>query len=170
MFAQVVQNTPVWVWPVLGIILGAGALQLRPRTIPATLVVGMPVLMAGLALFGVVSSFGIRVEVIGAWVLGAAIGLVLNEHVLRSPRAARFHPGSERYEVPGSALPLVLMLVIFGARYVVGATTAMAPAVSATLVFIASACSILGLCSGLFVARALRILRSRAAPVPSGAV
>src|SRR5438874_10193438 len=73
-----------------------------------------------------------------------------------APAARRARGGA----VPGSIVPLLLMLAIFAVRFVVGAVGAVAPALAAQPPFIAIVAAALGLASGLFAARAWRILRA----------
>ena len=56
--AQVVKNTPVWVWGLLAGLTALGLSQLRTRTVGALRTAIIPVAMTCLSLYGMVSAFG----------------------------------------------------------------------------------------------------------------
>jgi hypothetical protein len=74
------------------------------------------------------------------------------------------------FHVPGSWTPFALMMAIFFAKYVVGAMTAMQPAVVATTWFGATLSLVFGFLSGTFFARFLQIWGAkRALTAPASA-
>jgi hypothetical protein len=64
------------------------------------------------------------------------------------------------FSVPGSWLPLALMMAIFFTKYAVGVILARKLQISGELAFIGSISLIYGLLSGVFLARAVAILRT----------
>lgn len=78
-------------------------------------------------------------------------------------------PGAGRFDVPGSAWPLVLMLTVFAVRYGVAVRLAFHPDEASHASFAAITSVVYGGLSGLLAGRALSILRParpalRAAP------
>ena len=70
-------------------------------------------------------------------------------------RGARWLPASQAVFVPGSWLPLALILAVFMIKYVAGASLALHPALATDAAFAGSCSVAYGLFSGLFLARGL---------------
>jgi hypothetical protein len=157
----ILRNTPLWVWGVLALLLALGLAQVRNRKISGLLILPLPATMIPLSLYGVAASFGASLGALSAWAIGAGAALTLNGLVFLGPRGLRYDAVDGRFEVPGSWIPLVLMLTIFSTRFVFAATTAMNPSIVGTAAFIGCASAILGFCSGLFLSRAIRALYLR---------
>jgi hypothetical protein len=154
---RILAGAPLWVWPLLAALVAAGLAQLRARIVPRALVLAMPAVMTVLSVVGLLSSFGASAVALASWLVGAAVAVALNQQVWRLPRGVRAAAGGG-YAVPGSIVPLLLMLAIFATRFGVGAVSASAPALATAPLFVALIAATLGLLSGLFVARAWRIL------------
>lgn len=158
----ILQGTPIWVWGVLALLIALGLTQVRTRRVPRFRVFLLPLVMIPLSLNTVVAAFGMKTLPIVAWGFGIVIALALNQFVLKSPQGVRFFRGPNVFEIPGSWIPLLLMMVIFCSRFVLGVTRAINPSLIATDAFSASVCAILGFCSGLFAARALKTIAAQA--------
>jgi hypothetical protein len=157
----ILQNTPYWVWGVFVLLLVLGLSQTRKRSVSRILVFVLPVVMVPLSFYAVSAAFGIKPLPLIAWAVGIAAALALNSFVLRAPSGVRYQQG--QFEIPGSWIPLILMMVIFLARFALGFTQATNPALVGTDAFAGIVSVILGLCSGTFVARAMKTLSTQAA-------
>jgi hypothetical protein len=157
----ILQNTPYWVWGILVLLIVLGVSQMRTRSVSRILVLILPLIMVPLSFSAIAGSFGIKPLPVIAWVLGIAAALALNSFVFRAPAGVRYAAG--KFEIPGSIVPLILMMVIFLARFVIGVTRAVNPALVATDAFAGTVSAILGLCSGLFVARAMKVFSAQRA-------
>jgi len=161
MVIGILQNTPLWVWGVLLGLLALGLSQTRTRKVTRLLVLLLPALMITLSFYSVIASFGIGLAAIGAWAIGLAGAVALNGFGLFGPNGIRYSLEDQRFELPGSWLPLVLMLTIFCTRFVLGVATALNPSMVGTTGFIVCMSAILGLCSGIFLSRGIRTLAVR---------
>jgi hypothetical protein len=159
----ILRNTPLWVWGVLAALLVLGLALARNRKVSSILILVLPACMIPLSLYGVVASFGIGLGALSAWTTGFGVALALNALVFLGPRGVRYDAGDGRFEVPGSWVPLVLMLTIFGTRFMLTAATAMNPSIVGAETFIGGVSAVLGFCSGLFLSRAIRALNVRRA-------
>ena len=156
---DILSHTPRWVFAVFLLLLALGYQQSRDRTVSRTRLLFLPTAMLVLSLAGVASSFGGTWLSLLAWALGLATTALPG---LRPALAATRRPTSSGpVFVPGSWWPLVLMLAIFGLRYVTG--YAQARKLDMTLQpWVIGAISLsLGLISGAFLARAGAALRAR---------
>jgi hypothetical protein len=158
MFTQIINNTPVWVWALLAALVALGYSQTRSRTVGLRRVVIMPVAMIFLSLYGTVSAFGPSPVVLGAWLAAGAVVACLV--VLRpAPFGTAYDSVSRHYAMPGSWLPLFVILGIFCTKYAVGVTLAMQPTMAHHAFFATLVGMLYGLFSGFFAGRALRLLR-----------
>jgi hypothetical protein len=158
MLTQVILHTPLWVWALLAGLVVLGYSQTRSRTIGLRRVVIMPVAMIFLSLYGMVSAFGALPGVLSAWF--AACALLACMVMLRpAPSGTTYDKLRSEFAVPGSWLPLFVILCIFCTKYAVGVTLAMQPAMARDTVFSALVGMLYGLFSGFFAGRALRLWR-----------
>lgn len=144
-------HTPLWVYAVFAALLALGLAQRRDRTLSRTRLLLLPFAMAGLSLFGVLSSFGLQPYALLLWVLGLAGFASIGTRLLRCP--AQRTPGNA-IRVRGSDWPLVLMMAIFCIKYLAGYISARQLAVGTYPGYIGTVSLCLGLLSGAFVARA----------------
>lgn len=158
MIAQIISGTPVWVWALLLGLIWLGSKQLMFRVTGFGRIVRMALLMTAFSLYGTVSAFGASPEALACW-LGAALAACLL--VLRLPLAegSRYLPAQRAFELPGSWVPLALMLGIFSVKYVAGVLTAMHAPVVQTALFVPVLGLVYGAFSGIFLGRAGRLVR-----------
>jgi hypothetical protein len=159
MLVQVMKSVPVWVWPVFVALLVAGVALSRDRPVPRRLVRLVPAVMAGLSFAGMASLFGLGVGPVAAWIGGAMVAAGLAELMIHGPGGVTYDAAADRFGVPGSFVPLALMMGIFWTRFAIGVATGLDPSLAANQYFVWAAGASLGLWSGLFIARARRILR-----------
>lgn len=175
--ATIVQKTPPWVWGLLIALIALGASQLRQRQASAARMAILPLAMTGLSAYGLVSGFSTAGQaggVLAAWLAAAAlVGAASLALWPRPPSGSRYDAASRRFHLPGSAMPLALILGIFLTKYLVGIELALQPALARDAVFALEIAALYGMFTGLFVARAARLWRlargtgpARAIPVP----
>lgn len=174
MLGPILMRTPPWVWGLLAALLALGLGQTRSRHISLARLTLLPVAMTGLSLGGVVSTFSsspLFSAVLLAWAAGAALmaGLIAP---LAPPAGTRFDAAARRLHVPGSWVPLALILGIFLTRYIVGVELAMQPALAGDGSYALIIGGLYGLFSGTFAGRAMRLWRlalrpGRATPIPT---
>lgn len=155
---RIVWNTPWWVWVVLVALVGLGYAQTKPRVRKLATLAVTPVVMVFISLLGVYSGFGASPMALAAWFVGIGIAVVLNETLILA-RGTRYSAATRTFEIPGSWLPLALMMVIFFAWY----AFAVGKAFRVDLPFYAPVVLGLGMLqgfvSGVFVGSFLRMWR-----------
>ncbi len=164
---DIVRGTPAWVGLLLAALLALGYSNTRERSVPTARLVLLPLSMLGLALWGVQSAFGASGHLAGLlalWALGFATVLAVAWRGA-APAGTRYDPATQRIHLPGSWVPLGLILAVFLMKYSIGVQLAMEPALAQQPGFASAVSALYGLLSGLFAARALRVLRlTRPAP------
>jgi predicted neutral ceramidase superfamily lipid hydrolase len=155
----IVQNTPKWVWGLLAFLLALGISQLRDRTASLARVSILPAAMTALSIWGMLAAFGtspLLAQALGVWIVCA--GLVYAA-VSTLQTKATYDPATRTYALPGSVVPLVLVLGIFLVKYFVGVELAMAPALTRDTQYALTVAAIYGALTGMFVGRASLLWR-----------
>ena len=156
MILAIVQHTPVWIWGLLIALIALGLSQTRDREMPLRRVTVLPLVLIVLSASGVLSAFGHAPVALGGWASGVGAALLLAREAV-AVRGARWLASSGRVHVPGSWLPLALIVALFCVKYVAGASLAMHPELASNATF-AGLCSLAyGGFSGLFLARGLSL-------------
>lgn len=166
----IASHTPRWVWVLLAGLLLLGASQLRARRMSRLRAGAAPLAMALFSFFGMVSAFwgSAQLDVaVGLWVVACAacMGLLL-WRARPAPTGVRFDPATRTCEIPGSAIPLILIIGIFLTKYAVGIELALQGNLINDSHFVWSLASLYGLFSGAFLARGWRLWRLIAASIP----
>ncbi len=164
----ILRQTPVWVWGLLASLLVLGFSQLRERKASVARVSLLPLVMTLLSVSGTFSALGStpHTGIVIAACLGTA---VLAFALLARGRAnARFDPAQRVFQLPGSAVPLLLIVGIFLVKYVVGVDLAMAPQLVRESSYVLSVAALYGAFTGVFVGRASRLWRLVLRPAAAG--
>ncbi|MFT4102937.1 MAG: hypothetical protein QM674_18265 [Burkholderiaceae bacterium] len=152
-------HIPAWVFAVFALLVVLGWRHGRARWVDPRVIGAVALALPAYSASGVVSAFGGHAGELGAW----AVGLVLAAVAASRARALRdlpWDPAARRVHVPGSWLPMAVMLGIFSLKFVLGAATAQGtpvPAGSLTALAIAAG---LGAFSGVFAGRARAVHRA----------
>lgn len=155
----VVRNTPIWVWGLLASLLALGISQLRDRTASLARVSLLPVVMTIVSVSGTFSALGgtpHRAMAILVWLAAAALAFALLAH---GRSAAQYDAALRVYRLPGSVVPLLLIVGIFLVKYVVGVDLAMAPQLVRDTPYVLTIAALYGAFTGVFVGRASRLWR-----------
>ena len=159
-FVQIVQHTPGWVWGILAAITLLGLHQMRDHEMPRVRLWLAPVGFGGYSLWGATAVFGI--DAAAAWLAGLALALAVN-HKVQWPRDVAVI-GDGRFALKGSPWPLLLMWTIFALRYALAVKLVFQPALAQQATWAIGVPLVYGTLSGLFAARAWRVLQSARAP------
>jgi hypothetical protein len=154
---QIVRQTPTWVWGLLAGLVTLGVSQLRDRRASLARVSLMPVAMTAFSVWGTASAFGsspLAGEIAIVWMAAAAVMFAL----LSAGRAqGEYDAASRTFHLPGSVVPLLLILGIFSVKYVVGVELSMAPKLTGDTQYALTVAALYGAFTGAFVGRAIRL-------------
>ena len=158
MVGQILVNTPVWVWGLLAALLLLGFSQTRSRSVGVPRVALLPLAMSVLSLYSIMSTFGGSALVLGSWLATAFVTVLL---VMQLPLSAqaRYDRASRQFQLPGSWVPMVLIMGVFLTKYVVGVSVVLHPDLKSHANFSLAIVVLYGVFSGLFAGRALRLIR-----------
>jgi hypothetical protein len=161
MLMRILHGTPTWVFVLFVALVAVGLLQTRPRRLAPPRVALLPAAFLAFSLYGVISVFGMSAPVLLTWATGIAAAMLLNR-TLRQPRGVTWDAARGTFHIPGSWVPLTLMMVIFFTRYAITVSLALQPSLAGGLGFPSLAGFAYGLMSGTFLARALQVWSKRA--------
>ncbi len=155
MMSQVFSGAPLWVWPLLVLLLVIGFNAMRTRQTLALPIYFLPLLglLSLNSVNNIATSAGIWAVFLLAYLGGAFFGYRFQASRLLSKTGKRVH-------LTGEGLTLVVILILFSANFVVGVLTAVAPDILASAYFQGGFAATLALASGSFLGRALFILRA----------
>lgn len=115
---EAIAHTPLWVWPVLGLVvlLGARNLWTRERRIAVMFI--LPAIMLIVALTNLATSSADQTLVIPAFIFSFLVGIAIGWSL--APRAVVVNRTSRTVRVPGSVIPLLIVILIVILRYAMG--------------------------------------------------
>ena len=166
MLIEIMKHTPSWVFVLFFVLFALGYFQSKERSFSRGKVAIIPIVMIILSFWGVLSAFGINYVGFISWVVGVGVALWFGIKINR-PRGVSFSTETQLLSVPGSWIPLILMMTIFFVKYVVGVIHARQLPIIGEPVFIGTISLCYGILSGVFLARAVVIWRSTVRTTPS---
>ncbi|CAM3894121.1 DUF6622 family protein [Roseateles saccharophilus] len=149
-------SLPVWPFAILAGLVVLGIRQSRDRVVEPGAMARMALAMLVFSLYGVTTAFGTEPLPIAAWAAGFAASMFLGAPVLAPRGLAR---EGDAVRVPGSWLPLALMVGIFVAKFALGFAAGVGAHVVQQAWFVAVVSAALGMFSGAFAARAMAVQR-----------
>ena len=170
MLLQILNHTPVWVWFLLIALLALGLWQRRQRRVRPSQLLALPLALLVLGLWSMAPRFVAQPLLALAWLAALLAAVQLGKH-LPLPVAARWLADEQHLLLPGSWLPMVIIVCVFSLRYSTGVLMALHPewrTMAAVQLPLALA---FGAMSGVFLGRALGlwVLTRPAAPHASRA-
>jgi hypothetical protein len=149
-------SLPVWVPFLLVALTYVGYRQSLPRVVKPAALAAVALAMLGFSLFGVASSFGADPLALVLWAAGYLVAILLGARTFASRGLVA---SGSAVRVPGSWVPLVLILGIFAIKSVLGYATAVHSTMLQQAGFVAGVSLALGALSGGFGAQAVAVRR-----------
>jgi hypothetical protein len=166
MLIEILQHTPHWVWWLLAALISLGVSQTRPQQRTLRAATAIPIAMAALSFYGVVSVFAAQSTALVAWAAAMLAAFVIC-HAAGVGSRVRWLAAEQRLLVPGSWVPLMLFLGLFIIKFGATVTLAMHPDLGIDWLFAASVGFAYGAFSGIFLARSLAMWRVARQDEPS---
>lgn len=158
--SQVLKGTPIWAWAILVALIVLGVNQLRARVVSRYSVLIAPVIF----LFVGLMAAGRGPVGFTAWALTLIATAAFTFFVWQPTGSARYDARTDRLNLPGSVIPMLLMLGIFLLNYVINVALAINPALRSEMTWQIGPAIILGALSGVFIGRALTLFRMNRLP------
>jgi hypothetical protein len=158
LLVQILSNTPTWVFVLFFVLLVFGLMQTRTRTVQEVPAFLLPAGMIALSLLGIYSSFGLMIVPLASWAIALPIAALVWYALFRD-KGVEYDANTAKFFVPGSWVPLGVIMVIFFAKYAHGVLQALNADFITAPIFIVSLAAIYGLLSGYFTARAFNLIK-----------
>jgi hypothetical protein len=157
MVVQILVHTPIWVYATFFVLLGFGLSQTRTRTVGKLPALLLPAGMLALSLAGIYTSFGLATLPLVAWGMGLTMATAVGSTFFRDTRI-HVKATDGTFFIPGSWVPLVVMMTIFCVKYGYAVMHAYHAAGIATPMLIGALSALYGLLSGYFSSRAVTLI------------
>ncbi|WIY23466.1 hypothetical protein [Parasedimentitalea psychrophila] len=148
-------GAPVWVWPLLAGLTLLGLQSTRERSTRVQLVCILPLL--GLLGLRTVLALPVGLSIWAGFLAGYALATLLG---FRLQGRWILNRQGNTVMLAGEWLTLITIMVVFWANFLRGVLQAVAPGQLAELSFVLPFTLVLGISSGLFLGRALRVIRA----------
>ncbi|RFU49583.1 DUF6622 family protein [Paraburkholderia sp. DHOC27] len=150
--ATILHGTPIWVWVLLVVLLSRGIKALKSGTTPLAKLAVVPIIFAvwGIVHLAADPSTGWPTPL--AWVAGALAGIVGGVVLARRTRFI-VDPVANTVMLPGSMVPLVLIVVTFATKFWLGVELATATASTPVLTYLVIEAAVSGIVAGIFGGR-----------------
>lgn len=154
---QILSGTPWWVWALAVYFINMGYQATKPRTVPLLRLAILPTLFFYLSLQNLLHAFNFGPLTIATWasalICGISLGWWRNK---RTP--IQVDQQKKQVHLPGSWIPLILVIGIFSIKYYFGYTQATNPQRFKDPLFELTTLSLTSLFSGFFCGQFARLL------------
>ena len=113
--------------------------------------------MIALSLAGVQSSFGLKLVPVVLWATGLVLVTIVGYKFFRDTRVS-FDPNRNAFYIPGSWMPLIVIMAIFFTKYAVAVMAALKIEAASSTLFAVALSLAYGCFSGYFSSRAVNLL------------
>lgn len=161
MLLSILNGAPIWVWPLLALLVFFGLKATRNRVTPTLPIYLLP-LLALLPLNAVNSlqGAGFLWAVFGlAYVIGGLLGFAFQRRIISQKSAGRV-------TLRGEWVTFAVVMAVFWMNFVGGVVGAISPDTYASNGFHIMFATIAGLAAGSFIGRALRVFLTTSSPNP----
>lgn len=157
MVIEILKHLPIWVYFLFAVLVRLGFVLARDREVSLGRAVLVPLAMSALSVAGVVSAFPGMILPIVAWAGGVLIALAMCV-ALGYPRGVAM-VSARKVHLPGSWVPMVLMMTIFFTKFGVNVALFQQAALAHAASFAGPVSLLYGAVSGAFLVRALAVLK-----------
>jgi hypothetical protein len=160
--AAIIHGTPVWVWVLLAVLLSRGFKALSSGTAPLSKLAIVPLIFAGWGIAHLISDPLAGWSSAIVWMAGSLAGIAGGVFIASRSRFI-VDPIANTVMLPGSALPLVLIVVTFAAKFWLGFEMATATDISSLGMYVLIDAAVSGVVAGVFGGRFLTYWRAMSA-------
>ena len=157
MLINIIRFTPPWVWGLLAALLLLGWQQTRQRSVARLQLLALPLALLSLGLWTTLPAMRAQPMVLPLRLMAGSASFLVGRRIFK-PRGAVWHAASARLQLPGSWLPMLVILGIFMFKYGLGVFQAMQPQLAGQPEFQLGVAAVSGALSGLLLGRAARLL------------
>jgi len=150
--AAIVSHTPTWVFGVFAVLIAIGLRQTQPRIVSRRRLIVLPLVIAAYSLYGVAMASHGSAVALAVWLVAVSAAFLLTR---LSPPSGAVSETASTVRVPGSWMPMVVIVGLFAARYAYNVMLAMHPEVLHSASFMAMFSALFGFLGGLLLSRSV---------------
>lgn len=153
MLITILLHTPLWVWALLTALVALGLWQRRARRVRPVQLLVLPVALLALGLWSMAPRFVAQPAWAALWLTALLVAARWSRR-WAPPVGTRWLPDLGLLALPGSWLPLAIILAIFSLRYATGVALALQPEWRSMWQVQVPLALLFGTLSGVFLGRA----------------
>jgi hypothetical protein len=157
--AAIIQGTPIWVWVLLVVLLSRGLKALHSGTAPLSRLAIVPIVFAAWGIAHLVSEPLAGWFAAIAWVAGSLVGIAGGVFIASRTRFI-VDPIGRTVMLPGSMLPLLLIIAIFATKFWLGFETSTATDAASLGIYVLIGAAVSGVVAGVFGGRFITYWRA----------
>ena len=150
--ASIVSRTPAWVFMVFAVLIAIGLRQTQPRVVSRRRLIVLPLVVAAYSLNGVAMASHGSPLALTMWSVAVLVAFLLT---YVSPPGGAVSETASTVRVPGSWVPMVVIVGLFAARYAYNVMLAMHPEVMHAAGFMTLFSALFGFLGGLLLSRSV---------------
>jgi hypothetical protein len=150
----IIHGTPIWVWVLLVVLLSRGFKALRSATAPLSTLAITPLIFAGWGIVHLITDPLAGWSSVIVWTAGSLIGIVAGVFIANRSRFI-VDPIANTVMLPGSVLPLLLIIATFVTKFWLGFEIATLTDLSSLGMVILIDAAVSGVVAGIFGGRFL---------------
>jgi hypothetical protein len=160
--AAIVHGTPIWVWVLFVVLLSRGIKALHSGTAPLARLAIVPLIFAGGGIMHLVSAPLAGWSDAITWLTALLVGIAGGVFIARRTRFI-VNPITNTVMLPGSPLPLLLMMIIFATKFWLGFEMATVTDASSLGMYVLIGAAVSGVVAGVFTGRFITYWRAMSA-------
>jgi hypothetical protein len=157
--AAILHGAPLWVWVLFVYLISRGFKALHSGTTPLWRLAMMPLIFAGGGIFHLVLEPLAGWPAAVVWAMALLVGIAAGVFIANRSRFI-IDPIANTVMLPGSAVPLVLMMIIFATKFWLGFEMATVTNAAALGNYVLIGASVSGVIAGMFTGRFITYWRA----------
>ncbi|MDR5857273.1 hypothetical protein P9239_00440 [Caballeronia sp. LZ062] len=150
----ILAGTPAWVWVLLAVLVSRGLKAMKGGTAPLSKLAVVPAIFAAWGLLHIFTGPEAGWEPAATWLVGGLFGVGIGA-MLAKKSAMTVDRVRRTVSVPGSVVPMLLILATFASKFFIGFELATTASVGVDFVLVALSALISGVIAGIFAGRFL---------------
>lgn len=144
-------GTPYWVWGIFAYLVYVGIKATKPHAVPVLRMGIIPTIFILWSLYSAFYKCNACPHYVGLWFLALLMGIYIGYRIALQYKINR--DANNCIHVPGSFLPLLLSMLFFTLKYMLGVSYALYPILKANMLLLSVDLTVSGLISGIFLGR-----------------
>jgi hypothetical protein len=153
-FQEILLGTPTWVWVLLAVLVSRGMMAMKGGTAPLSKLGVVPAVFAGWGLLHLLADPATGWTTASMWLAGGALGVGIGAAIAKRSGLS-VDRGERTVTLPGSMVPLVLILLTFAMKFWIGFELATTAHIGVDSTFVVLNGLVTGAVAGIFAGRFL---------------